>query len=502
MTSKSTTPTKKRIVRSGKPWTPHAYQKKAVKFAVEHQAAALLLDPGLGKTSITYAAFTFLQKRKLARRMLVVAPLRPCYLVWPAEAKEWQDFQHLRVAVLHGRDKEAILEQALEDDTEVLVINPEGLEWLFGAKNGKVDLRRFKRLGIDTLALDELTKWKHSKGRRFKMLKQVLSTFQRRWGLTGTPNPNGLLDLFGQMYVLDQGRSLGQYVTHYRINYFVNPDGKGWKWVPQAGAEERIYERIRPLALRMEAKDYLELPQRVDIKIEVDLPAKVVEMYERLEDDLITKMDSQLIVASNAAAASTKLRQICNGAVYIDDDLATKVFRGAKRAVQEVHELKLDAVEETVEELNGQPLLLAYEFNHDLDRLLRRFGKDTPYIGSGVGPARSRTIEAAWNAGDIPLLLGHPASMGHGLNFQKGNAAHVGWFGMFWDLELYLQFLQRVLRQGNKAQRVFNYHFIARRDNAYTVDQLIWFAQRRKERGQQALSDALKDLRAAARGRN
>lgn len=483
---------KKRVIKQsgGQSWKPHGYQKKAVKFFLEHQAAGLLLDPGLGKTSITFAAFSYLKKRGLANKMLVIAPLRPCYLVWPAEAQKWADFNHLKVVVLHGKHKE----EKLREEADVYVINPEGLDWLLTGGRGAYDRKRWKSLGFDTLVVDELTKFKKSSGKRFKLLKNTLETFQRRWGLTGTPNPNGLLDLFGQMYVLDLGNALGRYVTHYRMAYFVNPDGRGWKWVPQHGAPERIYERLKPLCLRMEAKDYLELPEEVPNIIEFDLPPAVQEMYERLEDDMIAKMEKQLIVAANAASVSTKLRQICNGALYVDDDVRA-ILKGAKRGVLNVHDAKLDAVEDLVDELSGTPLLLAYEFNHDLERLHARFGKDTPYIGSGVSPKRSAAIETDWNAGRIPLLLGQPASMGHGLNFQEGNAHHVGWFSMFWDLELYTQFLMRILRQGNKSKRVFNHFFIARRSGPDpTVDQMVRFAQKRKQRGVDALSDALKDL--------
>jgi SNF2 family DNA or RNA helicase len=489
MTSKSTT-TKKRVIKPSvaPSWTPHAYQKRAVKFLLEHQAAGLLLDPGLGKTSCALAAFSLLKKKKLASKALVIAPLRPCYLVWPAEAEKWKDFQHLKVVVLHGKHKDELL----NEEADVYVINPEGLDWLIGKRTE----RQFKALGFDTLLVDELTRFKKSTGKRFKLLKKFLPTFQRRWGLTGTPNPNGLLDLFGQMYVLDLGNALGQYVTHYRIMYFTNPDGMGWKWVPQHGAAERIYERLKPLCLRMEAKDYLELPQEIQNVISIDLPPKVEEMYDQLEEEMIAKMDAQLIVASNAASASVKLRQICNGGLYVDDDIRS-IIKGAKRGVMEVHDAKLDAVEELVDELSGSPLLLAYEFNHDLDRLLARFGKDTPYVGSGVSPKRTAQIEADWNAGDIPLLLGQPASMGHGLNFQGGSAQHVGWFSMFWDLELYTQFLMRVLRQGNKSDRVFNHFFITKRRGSGdpTVDQMVYWAQRRKQRGVDALSAALKDLK-------
>lgn len=483
--SRSTTTKKRRLEPSKKPWIPLPYMKRAVKFLLEHCAAGLLLDPGLRKTSITLAAFSYLKKRKLANKMLVIAPLRPAYLVWPAEVEKWDDFRHLKIVVLHGRHKEALL----REEADVYVINPEGLDWLIGQRSA----REFKALGFDTLVVDELTKFKKATGKRFKLLKRVLDTFMRRWGLTGTPAPNGLIDLFGQMYVLDLGNALGRFITHYRIMYFINPDKMGWKWVPQEGAEELIYERLKPLCIRMEAGDYLELPKMVPHKIMIPWPdSKTRALYDTVEEDMIGKLDGELIVASNAAAASTKCRQICNGAVYIDDDIAGLV-RGKKRTVLDVHDAKLDALEELVNELNGSPLLLAYEFHHDLDRIRKRF-PNVPVI-AGKSMKEMQRIEAAWNAGDIPLLPGQPASIGHGLNLQEGNAQHVGWYGMFWDMELVKQFLDRVLRSGNKSARVFQ-HFFMMEDS---TDVAIYWAQQRKQRTQQALSDALKDLRALRR---
>lgn len=456
-----------------------------MKFLVEHGAAALLFDPGLGKTSTTYGAFNFLHKRKVARRMLVVAPLRVAQLVWPAEAAKWADFNHLKVGLLHGKDKDKVLANALEYD--VLVINPEGLQWLLtgNARGTVVDRKRWKALQIDTLVIDELTKFKHTKGVRFKVLKQVLGDFRRRWGLTGTPVPNGLLDLFGQMYVLDLGNALGKYITHYRMQYFINPDGQGWKWVLQSGAAEKIYAKVKNLALRANAADYLDLPQQVDLFHEIELPTKARKLYDELEADLLTKWGEKIITTANAAAVGTKLRQIANGQVYVDDDMAAKAF-GKKRTVLELHEEKLDAVEELIEELQGQPLLLAYEFNHDLDRLRDRFA-DVPYIGAGVNAKRAQQIERDWNNGDIPLLLGHPASMGHGLNLQGCDAQHVGWFSMFWDFELYEQFIKRILRQGNKSKRVFNHHFVAKD----TTDEDVRWAQKHKSKGQLAFLEAM-----------
>lgn len=465
-------------------WKPHSYQKKAVKFALGQAAAMLLLDPGLGKTSITLAIFDTLRREKIAERMLVIAPLRVCYQVWPAEAAAWQDFRHLRVGVLHGKDKEKVL--ANYEDYDILVINPEGLDWLV-QKHGTSELRRVFRNCV--LTVDELTRFKKATGKRFKLLRGMLPWFIRRYGLTGTPAPNGLLDLFGQAYIMDEGKALGRYITHYKRDYFRPLDPNGWKWAPQVGAEKRIYEALAPLAIRMAARDYLELPEEVMIRHIVELPKDVRRLYDALEDDLVAKFQAGEIVAGNSAAASTKCRQICNGAVYVDDDIVSLV-QGKKRTVMELHDLKLDAVEELVEDLQGNPLLLAYEFNHDLDRILKRFPK-APYIGKGVSAKEGARIEAAWNRGEIPLLPAHPASAGHGLNLQKGNAHHVGWFNVPWSLELWKQFLDRVLRQGNTSKRVFNHVFVAKD----TVDMLAFYDKTRKNKAQENFFEGLLALR-------
>lgn len=494
MKSKSTTTKTRRFVSSNGPkkWVPHAYQKKAVKFLLMHGAAALFLDPGLGKTSITLYAFKKLKEQKVASKMLVIAPLRVCYQVWPSEIEEWEQLSDLRVAVLHGSRKE----ERLREDADVYVINPEGLEWLIfgdGKKTRSFNKRRWKEFGFDTLAIDELTKFKNSQGSRFKALKLVLDSFARRWGLTGTPAPNGLLDLFGQCYVLDGGRALGRFITHYRNEYFRPVDPNGWKWALQNGAAERIYERLKPLALRMAADDYLELPERVDLRIFVELPKPAMKLYEDMEEDLLALYDKQLITAGNGGAASMKCRQICNGALYVDDDIASKV-KGKKRSVLSIHEAKMEALEELVNELQGEQLLVAYEFNHDLDRLRAKF-PDASYIGSGISAAQGKKIEDTWNRGEINLLFGQPASMGHGGNFQKSAAAHICWFGQFWDYELYDQFIKRVLRQGNKAKRVFNHHIIAKD----TLDEVVYYDKIRKARNQGALFNALADVRAKRR---
>lgn len=462
---------------------------------IEHAAGALFLDPGLGKTSITLAAIAFLIKRGIINKVLLIAPLRVCHSVWPKEVEKWKDFNHLRVVVLHGPDKQYLLEQ----DADIYVINPEGLDWLLQVEKSKtasgkskvgVDLRRWKKLGFDTLVIDELSKFKHVNTNRFKALKQVLNTFARRWGLTGSPAANGLMDLFGQCYVLDQGRTLGPYITHYRMKYF-DASYDGFSWTIKDGAEKEIYKRLKPLALRMAAEDYLDMPQLIENRIYVELPDKVRGIYDQLQEDLLTKIEDKVVVASTAAVASIKCRQVANGGIYLDPDVQALVkLPTSKKEWVNLHHAKTDALVDLIEELQGSPLLVAYDFAHDLDRIQEKLGKDVPYIGGGVSAKRAAELEVLWNQGKLPVLLGHPQSIAHGLNLQEtGN--HVCWYAQTWNYELWDQFIRRVLRQGNKAKKVFVHQIITKE----TIDEVIITTLKQKKKGQSALFDALKKMR-------
>lgn len=475
------------------PWKPHGYQKKAVKFVLESAAAGLLLDPGLGKTSITLAALKILKKKKMFGKVLLVAPLRVCYLVWPKEVKKWSDFNGLKMVILHGPNKE----QALKEDADIYLINPEGLDWLLQAEKsltprGKVkvtvNLSRWRALGFDMLVIDELSKFKHTNTNRFKALKFVLGTFQRRWGLTGSPASNGLLDLFGQCYVLDQGRSLGPYISNYRKKYF-EQGYDGFSWKLRDGAEDEIYERISPLMLRMAAEDYIDMPILIENNIQVDLPDDVMGVYIELESELITMIDKNLIVAANAASASMKCRQVANGGIYLTPEVEELIKAPkSKREWINLHEAKTDALSDLVDELQGSPLLVAYDFEHDLDRLRKKFPK--AIFACDYNMTQLVELEAKWNKGEIPLFFGHPQSIGHGLNLQE-RGHHVCWHSLTWNYELYDQFIRRVRRQGNKSKKVFVHHVIARN----TIDEVILSALKSKKRGQNALFEALKSLR-------
>lgn len=483
MTSKSTIPSNLRSRLSPLKWSPLPYMRKAVKFLLEHGAAILMLDPGLRKTSITLAAFSFLKKKGVASKMLVIAPLKACHNVWPAEVEKWKDFNHLRMVVLHGPHKE----QLLAEEADIYVINPEGLEWLiYGPDKRKYfDARRWAKMGFDTLTVDELTKFKHSRGVRFKVLKLVLGTFTRRWGLTGSPAANGLLDLFGQCYVMDLGNALGRFITHYRFKYFYNPDRMGWKWVPQEGAEEAIYERLKPLALRMDADDYLQLPEINDVPVHLELPPAARKIYDALEDDLVAKIEERIVTAANAATAGGKLWQVCNGGLYVDNDIAS-IIGGKRRTTLKIHDVKTDWLEDLIDELQGQPLLVGYQFEHDLDRLKERFGKDIPCFTGKT--KHDKEMEDLWNANQLPYLFGQQDAIAHAMNLQEGNAQHLAQYSLTWNLETWDQLLRRIRRSGNKAKRVFRHIPIIK--DSTDVDR--WWALRHKAKGQRALFDALK----------
>lgn len=485
------------------PWKPHNYQKTAVKFLLEHACAGLLLDPGLGKSACTLAAYSFLKKKSKVGKMLLIAPLRPCYQVWPNEIKKWQDFNHLTYAIAHGKDKEA----ALTADVDIVIINPEGLDWLLDVKREKyttrtgkvknrvtVNMKRFLAMGFDILCIDELSKFKHYNTGRFEALKFVLHTFGRRWGLTGSPAANGLLDLFGQCYILDLGNALGAYITHYRDTYFV-ADKYGHSFTLMPGAEERIYEAIEPLMLRM-GNELLDMPRLVENNIWIDLPEDVMEIYSQLEKDFITAVDSRIVTAVNAASASSKIRQVANGGIYLDPKVLPSGLQAPKseREWSNLHSKKCEALRDLVDELQGSPLLVAYDFEHDLDRLRGAFKEGV--FACDYNMKQFDKLVAKWNQGDIPLLFGHPQSIGHGNNMQ-GACHHVAWHSMTWNRELYDQFIARVWRQGNDSDRVFVHHIMAKG----TIDEAVYGALQFKHSTEQALFEGIKRYAAERRAR-
>lgn len=467
-------------------WEPKAYQVAGVRWLLTHPHGALLWEPGLGKTSTVSKAFDTV-RRKFGAKALVVAPRRVCYEVWSTngELGAWADFADLRVSLLHGPDKE----DALEVDADLYVINYEALPWL--TSGGR--LRGLLRRGVNALVADELSKLKNTQVARFRALRPWLGYFRWRWGLTGTPAGNGLIDVFGQAYVIDRGQALGQYVTHYRQAYFVPSGFGGHDWTLQEGAEERIYKRLRPIAQALRAVDHLDLPPLVERDVYVALPAKVRATYNQLEEELFARLERHEVVAANAAVASGKCRQVASGGVYVEREEPGSAK--STREVVHLHDAKTEALRDLVDELQGAPILVCYEFEHDLARIRAEFGDDVPVIGGRTSDKKVSALIAAWNAGELPMLCGHPASMGHGLNLQHGGS-HLCWYTLPWSQELYDQATRRIYRQGVKAPRVVAHRLIARD----TVDELVAQALASKTATQDALMKALR-ARGARSGR-
>lgn len=469
---------------------PHEFQRRGVEWLVSHGGAGVFATPGAGKTAITLRALLALKQAKVMRRTLIVAPIRPMYKVWPVEpaewaGTEWDGLQALRMRILHGKNKDFEATQ----DADIFLINFHGLKWLF--EDGL--FTRFKKMGIDTLIIDESTAFKNSRTRRFKMLKQVLPKFARRWILTGTPAPNGLMNIFPQCYIIDLGKALGKYITHYRLKYFLPLDRQGWAWSLKPGAEKEIQNAIAPYIFNLEPGDYAEIPIYQNV-VRVDLPPEAMKVYSELEEEMITKLMNGVVTAANAGAASMKCTQIANGGIYFtefnEEHGPASILKG-KRKWENLHEAKTEAVEEIVNELNGSPCLVVYDFKHDLDRLQKKF-PNAPFIGGGVSAKESGKLIDDWNADKIEVLLVNAQSVSHGLNLQLGSAQNIIWHSITWDLEIFEQLNARLARQGTKHDQIFVHLIVARN----TTDESRLRALRSKDKTQRGFLAALKEYAA------
>lgn len=447
--------------------------KRALRFLLSNGAAGLWLDPGLGKTSITLTAFNYLRKYKTARRMLVIAPLRVCRSVWPKEGRKWAHLNGLKIVFLHGNDKDQLLE---EDDADVYCINPEGLQWLLSKG-------RFGKLDADVLCIDEVSRFKNTNTQRFKALKPYLGRFRRRWTLTGTPAPNGLMDIFGQIYCLDLGHALGPYVTHYRQKFFQQDPGNEYGWILKKGAEKEIYEKIAPLILRIDNSVLKGLPKLVFNNVMVDLPDKAMRVYKEMERELFTLLDDGTkIAAKSVGVAVGKCNQIANGGIYTQNPIT------GKRIARDVHMAKVEAVQDLVEEIGGKPVLLLYNYSSDKERLKRAF-PNAPCVAD-MTERKADQLFDRWNRGAVPLMMAQPSSIGHGLNLQ-GGGQHIIWMGLPWDLELWIQAIDRLHRQGSRFKHVFVHCIIAKG----TVDVIIRRTLAEKDATQNRLLEAIKNSR-------
>lgn len=444
---------------------PHSYQKYCIHRLLANEALGLFLDMGLGKTVITLTAINDLKYNRFAiSKALVIAPKKVAESTWTKEAAKWDHLRLLRVVPVLGSQQKRV--RALNTPADIYVINRENVQWL-------VDYYR-NAWPFDMVVVDELSSFKNHQAKRFKSLSWVRPHIKRIVGLTGTPAPNGLLDLWAQVYLLDQGQRLGKRITHYRERYF-EPDQRDrervFTYAPKPGADEIIKQLIGDICISMKAEDYLELPDCITNEVPVALDTKARVAYEKLERELLLEMDGQVIDAGSAAVLTNKLLQLCNGAVYSEN-----------REVVEIHNCKIEAFMELAEGLNGKPALVFYNFQHDLTRLEKALAKAQLRVRRLTGPQD----EADWNNRQIDILLAHPASAAYGLNLQEGGN-HVIWFGLNWSLELYEQANRRLHRQG-QTEKVIIHHLVVEDG----VDEDVIKALEDKSGTQDRLMEALK----------
>lgn len=441
-------------------YKPHEYQSYATEFILSHPISAVFLEMGLGKSVITLSAiFDLCLDSFLVCKVLVIAPLRVARDTWPAEINKWDHLKGLSYSVAVGTEKERI--DALKNQSTLYIINRENVDWLVH-KSGIP-------FHFDMVVIDELSSFKSYGAKRFKSLLKVRPSVKRIVGLTGTPSSNGLMDLWAEFRILDLGQRLGRYISHYRNTYF-KPDKRNaqiiFSYKPLPGAEEEIYKQISDITISMKSTDYLTMPEFVSNEVFVTLSEKEWKVYSDFKEDMVANLGDEEIDAVNAAVLSGKLLQMANGAVYDSENKA-----------HVIHDKKLDALEDLIEGANGKPVLVAYWYKHDLERIKDRF------------PVRqiqsSKDIED-WNNSKIPIAVIHPASAGHGLNLQSGGSTLI-WFGLTWSLELYQQTNARLYRQGQR-DTVIVHHIITKN----TIDEDVLLALTKKEKTQDALIDAVK----------
>ena len=446
-------------------FTPHPYQEEAIRMIEEQKECGLFLDMGLGKTVCTLTAIRDLMYETFeVGRVLVIATKRVALDTWTSEAEKWDHLQDLRVVRVLGTPMERKF--ALAQDADVYVINRENVTWL-------VDYYAHRKWAFDMIVIDELSSFKNPKSKRFRALRKVRSASDRVVGLTGTPAPNGYMDLWSEVYLLDRGKRLGKTLTAYRDAYFHPGRRNGpviYEWILDSGAEKLIREKLSDLCISMRSEDYLTLPPLTVNDILIPLSKREMEVYRKMEKEKILEVGAgDEISAFQAATVAGKLLQLSNGAVYTDEGRAIRI-----------HDRKLDALEEILEAANGKPVLVFYSYRHDLSRLREKFQKHEPRMIETQRDIRD------WNEGKIPLLLAHPQSMGHGLNLQAGGHIIV-WFGLPWSLEAYQQANARLYRQG-QTEAVIIHRLICKG----TVDEVVAARLEKKSASQDALLEYLK----------
>lgn len=441
---------------------PHPYQQYAIEYIEEHPTAALFLECGLGKTAITLSALQSLMMDSFeVKRCLIVAPLRVARDTWPAEIEKWDHLKGLTFEVAVGDEKTrtSAIKNAMRNNTRIVIINRENVPWLIANTPWIYDM----------VVLDELSSFKSSKALRFKALRKIRPRIERIVGLTGTPAPNGYMDLWAQFRILDQGERLGKFITHYREEYFtLDPFKKFADYEIKPDSAKRINNKIADITVSMQAVEHLKMPELLKQQEIITMSESEYGRYQELKRKKVLQLGDEKVTAKNAASLCGKLSQLANGAIYDEDG-----------KILEVHERKLDALEDLIEEANGKPTLVAYWFKHDYERIKKRI--------PGVREIKTSEDIKDWNDKKISVGLIHPASAGHGLNLQQGGSYMI-WFGLTWSLELYEQTNARLWRQGQKSQTVVIKHIIAKG----TVDEMIYEALINKHVTQSALMNAVR----------
>jgi SNF2 family DNA or RNA helicase len=457
-------------------YLPHQYQQHALSWLIEKTivqddgGAALFLDPGLGKTSTTLAWLRLLSKLSFSKKTLIVAPLRVIYSVWPRECEKWDQFRDLRCSIIHGSATQRMA--AIATNADLYLINPEGVVWL-----EKYFSKR--ELPFETLVVDESSRFKNWSAKRTKALRKLVPRFDRRVILTGTPSPNSLEDLFSQVFIVDQGKALGTSITKFRELYFYRGGFGGYAWKAHEGSTAAIEAKISGMCLRLSAEDHLDMPALLINDVWVDLPSGTLAAYKKLEREMFLALgEGKELLIGNAGTKYLACRQLANGGIYDAD----------KKPVH-LHGGKIDAVVDLVEELQGKPALIAFQFKHDLERLRKAFPK-IPSIDGRCGAKEADKLIERWNEGELPLLAVQPQSLSHGINMQAGPGRDIVWLGLTDNLETYLQLNARIHRQGVTGQ-VRVHRILANR----TVDKAIADRIESKDQNQSALLEALNKYR-------
>ena len=435
----------------------HHYQNSALDVVLNKKKCALFLDMGLGKTATTLTAIHDLYYNFSVERILIIAPLKVANNVWHKEAQKWEHLQELNIAIATGSVNERL--SAINSNKTITLINKENVPWLIEKCKWKWDM----------VVIDESSSFKSARAKRFRALKKVMKYIRSIVLLSGTPSPNGMMDLWSQMYLIDQGERLGRTITNYRQRFFV-PDGyMGYNYKLKPGAKEQIMELIKDVCVTMTAEDYLELPECINVNEFIELPDKAKQQYKELEKEFIISLDDIDIESPSKAPLGNKLLQMCNGSIY-----------DSEKNVHEIHNEKIERLKEIIEDNPGENFLVAYNYKHDLEKLQKAFPKAVKL--------ETAKQEDDWNKGKIKILLAHPASAGHGLNLQYGGNIIV-WYGLTWNLEYYQQFNKRLHRQGQK-NIVRNIHLITKN---CLDEKVLFFALSNKAKTQKDLVDYLKN---------